>query len=717
MTDDKSRVAFKYLNLAIGLMLAWLCIEAFSLFFMVESHTLFRYLHFFLVFSLIILASIGNMVWKSQKASLARELEEMHREVEKTAVRYKNLLEGAGDAIFVINAETGVLEEMNDMGSSLLGYNREEMGMLVGRDLIFEKDHAQFSSLVRSINRHGTATSNCLTFRRKDGTNFLGEVNARLIDLGDGMVVQAIIRDITQRKHAEQEIRKRNRKLSILNSIIARANTSLDLHTVLDVTLQETMEVFGAERGVIHLLESEGEVLSIVAKHNLTDRFTTVTRQRDLAADSACRIVATRQCHALSDPSRAACGMAWHAREEGWQSVVGIPLFAKNRLIGVMHIMNTDKPGYMPEDTNFFTTMGNQIGIVIEHAHLFAELNWKTAEILRSHRLLEKNSRQLALSENRLRNNLALVERANLDLERLDRMKSHFLGMISHEFKTPLTGILCSADFLRRRGREVDDDERRLLDIIHDGGTRLNEIISDLLKVAKLEAKASPVSKTTLHLEEILNNLLEQFAPLLRERRQRVVSRGIEDLPYFSGDRECLTDIFSRLLENAVKFTPDGGEMLISASVTDRSALAGKRDILAHFNPSFYDKMGHAGYLQVEVRDSGVGIAPDERRNIFDSFYELGDIRHHTSGKDKFQGRGAGLGLTIVKGMIEAHGGMVWVESPASDASGRPGSAFFLLIPLEEGSSQTAFPFMQAEPAYAAQGLFDLEEDGIDGQS
>ena len=111
------------------------------------------------------------------------------------------------------------------------------------------------------------------------------------------------------------------------------------------------------------------------------------------------------------------------------------------------------------------------------------------------------------------------------------------------------------------------------------------------------------------HLEEILTVLMEQFAPRLRERNQQVVFQGIDALPYFSGDRDCLFDVFAELLENAVKFTPDGGEMVIAARVTNRRALTEKRDILAHFNPSFHDQMGDAGYLQVEVRDSGVGIA------------------------------------------------------------------------------------------------------------
>jgi PAS domain S-box-containing protein len=710
MTATNNRAILKVLNWAIGLILAWFSIDALFLYLVGENRIVSRFLNLLLILSLVVLGLVGKKARRSEKVAHERLIEEMGREVEKIAVRYKSLLEGAGDAIFVINAETGLLAEMNGMGTVLLGYSREEMGSLSGKDLFYDTDQAQFISLVRRVNRHGMASSDSLTFRRKDGSHFLGEVNARLIDLGDETVVQAIIRDITQKKQAEKEVRKRNRKLSILNSIIARANASLDLHTVLDVTLQETMEVFGAEGGAIHLLEGEGTILTLVARNNLTDRFVTSTRQREIDADSSCRIVTNRQCHLLTDGPRSVCTMGGHAREEGWHSIAGIPLFAKNRLVGVMHLMSSVERLYSPDEITFFTTMGNQIGIVIEHARLFAELNWKTAELLRSHRLLEKNSRQLALSEGKLRNNLALMERANLELERLDRMKSQFLGMISHEFKTPLTAILGSTEFLlANHGTVRDDDERLLLSIIQNGGSRLNEIITDLLKVARLEAKGTPLSKAPLHLEEILTLLMEQFAPRLRERNQQVVFQGIDALPYFSGDRDCLYDVFAELLENAVKFTPDGGETLIAARVTNRGELAEKRDTLAHFNSSFHDQMGDAGYLQVEVRDSGVGIASGERLKIFETFYEIGEIRHHSSGNDKFQGKGAGLGLAIAKGMIEAHGGMVWVESPTGESSG---SSFFLLIPLEEGLCQGAFPIMQQEPAYPAQGLFAFGDDG-----
>jgi PAS domain S-box-containing protein len=716
MSDHDVRAPLTFLNWAIGLLSVWLSLEALSLLSPGESPGTFRYVPVLFASFLLILALVSKKVRASSQSFHLQELEELRREVEKTALRYKNLLEGAGDAIFVVNAATGKLEEMNDMGSLLLGYSREELGELAGRDLVPDNEQARYDSLVRRISRCGAAASDCLAFRRKDGSRILGEVSARLIDLGGEEVVQAIIRDITQKKEVERELRKRNRKLSILNSIIARANASLDLHTVLDVTLQETMEVFGAEAGAIHLLEN-GRKLSLVAGKNLTGRLRDATRLTDTSLDPSCRLAATSRCSALSGLPGSGCRMAWHIREDGWGDSVGIPLFAKNDLIGVMHIMTRSAHSYTPEDVNFFTTIGNQIGIVIEHARIFAELNWKSAELLRSHRLLEKNSRQLALSEGRLRKNLALVEEANLELERLDRMKGQFLGMISHEFKTPLTAILCSSDFLlTQSGKHLDADTRRLLNIISQGGTVLNEIVTDLLKVMRLEAKASPVSKTALHLEEILSALFEQFDPVLRDRRLRVRSRGIGELPHFCGDKECLHDILARLLENAVKFTPDGGEIVISAALTDWMTLAGKKELLARFNPSFYDKMGNAGYLQVEVRDSGVGIDPGERLKVFDTFYEIGDIRHHTSGKHKFQGKGAGLGLAIVKGMIEAHGGMVWAEAPLSDGVEQEGSSFFLLIPLEDGPSQEVFPFMHEEALLSARGLPEMEEgDGGEG--
>jgi signal transduction histidine kinase len=290
--------------------------------------------------------------------------------------------------------------------------------------------------------------------------------------------------------------------------------------------------------------------------------------------------------------------------------------------------------------------------------------------------------------------NLALVERANKDLERLDRMKTHFLGIVSHEFKTPLTSIMGGTQFLLASSTEWPPEERRLISIVNEGGARLNDIVTNLLKVARLESKSFSLSKAPVNLETLLHELNEQLIPVLEERRQQLVFGHIESIPSFFADREYLEEVFSQLLENAIKFSSDGGEIFISAQIVDRSILEPKRETLSIFHENFLDSAGSTSFIQVEIRDSGIGIDKHDHLHIFDKFYGAGDIRHHSSGRTKFQGKGPGLGLSIVKGMIEAHGGMVWVESPRQDTEKSPGSSFFVLLPTEEAELQPALPFM-----------------------
>jgi hypothetical protein len=297
-----------------------------------------------------------------------------------------------------------------------------------------------------------------------------------------------------------------------------------------------------------------------------------------------------------------------------------------------------------------------------------------------------------------LSKNLKLVEQANQELERLDRMKNQFIGMISHEFRTPLTSIISGAEYLVTHHADIDREEfHRLAGIIHSSGSQLNETVSHLLKVVRIDSGGQLLSATVIRLNEILDFVREGFDSVLTERGHRFFIEGVDSVPLFYGDREFLVEIFTQLLGNAVKFTPDGGEITISAQVVHRPSLKGKAEMLRRFNERFYEQMGCKYYVQVEVRDSGIGVEIDEQLNIFDKFYEIGDIRHHSTGRHKFQGKGTGLGLTIVKGMVEAHGGMIWMESPAAGSPDRPGSAFFLLLPLEEDNSQSVFPFMHMD--------------------
>ncbi|RNC71806.1 MAG: PAS domain S-box protein [Desulfuromonadales bacterium] len=629
------------------------------------------------------------------------ELMQIQRELDKVARRYKSLLEGAGNAIFVFNADNGLLVEVNRRGIELLGCSKEEMLVLRGKDLVAAQDQEKFSTLVLRVARRGRGRSDGINFRRCDGELFLGEVDARLIDLGDEKVVHATVRDVTHRQRSEHEIRQRNRELSTLVNIITRANQEVELEAVLDVTLRETIEAFGADGGGIHLMERDDR-LRPAAAWNITDRFAEALGG-GAEAGLLRRIAVAREGLTLDDLGEEPA--VSQPAAQGWKGFAGVPLTARNRVTGVMYLVSRGGRTFSPDEMALFSSIAVQMGIVIDNARLFNELKWKSEELMGSFRLLERSSHELALSQHRLRNNLMLVERANQELERIDRMKSSFLGMISHEFRTPLTSIISGADFLLSSpDLERHGEVRRVLDMIHQGGERLSEIVNDILKVTKLEANNSTMAWSPLHVSQVFDQVLVKLEPLRAERNLKIVYANMDGLPYCSGDRECFEEIFTELLENSIKFTPDGGTIMIAARLAGRQAIMARREILARFNPGFLAQMGERCYLEVEVRDNGVGVGFDEQVKIFDKFYEVGDIRHHSSGKYKFQGKGTGLGLAIVKGMVEAHGGMVWVESAGVDPDARFGSAFFVLLPLEECLCQPSLPLAESAMRQTAGG-------------
>jgi PAS domain S-box-containing protein len=683
----RKEMIYKALVWLVVMSVGWLVAET-LVFFTMREH-IRDIMLFHLSSVLVVVSTFSALYWVDQTLKRHRTaqshtaLHQVQQELNKSVRRYRCLLEGAGNAIFIFDAVSGRLQEVNRKGTELLGFSKEELEQLQGRDLVVDEDQEAFLSLVRRVVRRGRGRADAITFLRKSGERFIAEVEARHIDLGDERVVHAIVRNITFKQRAEREIRQRNRELTILNTIIAHANETLKLDSTLTVILQEMLAAFATDAGSIHLLEEVGYPPKLAASEGLS-----ALACQELAGHR-CPCATTRLCHEKAGIGIPDCSMGQVAAAEGWGGVIGIPLFLRKRLVGVMHLLGRGDRHYNAEELQFFITLGNQIGIVVEHVRIFSELHWKNEELLRSHRLLEKRSHQLSISQNRLKANLAQVEQANLEMARLDKTKNHFLGMISHEFKTPLTGIMGSSELLLASLDVSRTQDRHLIEMIHTGGKRLNEIVNDLLKVARIENRSLAINRVPLHLAELFGDVMEQLASLIVERRQQIVLGDLWHLPHFHGDREYLQEVFSELLENAAKFTRDGGSIILNARVADRLTLQGKAPLLERFNAGFYANMGDRTYFEVEVRDTGIGIAVDEQIAIFDKFYEAGDIRHHFSSKHQFMGKGAGLGLTIVKGMVEAHGGMVWVESTGKSSQGDPGSSFYVLLPIEEGSGLT----------------------------
>ena len=625
--------------------------------------------------AVVLLAPAILLLWAALRrreerlsSGLRSEISGMQQELAKTAQRYKSLLEGAGNAVLVLRADSLRLEEVNRRAAELFGYSKEELTGLPSRDLLHPSGAEGFRDLIVRLNRSGRGDAEGLSFRKKDGTPFSGQIDARLIKLVDEQVVHCVVRDITAQVATEKEIWQRNRELSILNNILIGVNRGPKLETVLQETLVETLELFQAGAGTLHLFDQEGAAPVLTASRSVSSALQQLIL-RELGERSG-RVAMVTVSGAPTDPGLAACAAA-----EGWHGLAAVPLSAHNVTVGVMHLLHAAPRDYSKEELRFLASVGTQLGNVIEQTRLFAELNWKSAELLRSYRLLEGSSHSLGLSEIQLKQNLALVEQANLDLSRLDRMKNQFLGMVSHEFNTPLTSILSGAEYLLQLGHGKENDQ--VLEMIRGGGLRLKELVADILKLIKLEAQGGELATSALHLDHSLKSLRDQLQPQLSERGQTLRLTDLEALPYFDGDWKYLERVFSELLLNAMRFTPVGGEIEVTGRVVDRAALGTRRETLERFSSGFLGRCGERCFLEVEVRDNGIGIPAGEEQGIFEIFYEVGEIRHHSSGSGGPRGKGAGLGLAIVKGMVEAHGGMVWVESGQ-------GSSFFLVLPLEQ---------------------------------
>ncbi len=248
------------------------------------------------------------------------------------------------------------------------------------------------------------------------------------------------------------------------------------------------------------------------------------------------------------------------------------------------------------------------------------------------------------------------------DLERLDRSKSNFVSVAAHELKTPLTLIEGYAamleDTLRSAPAPLREQSQPLLQGIHRGCERTREIVDNLIDVSLIDNNLLRLSFQPLWLHQLFNALVAELAPVLEKRHLTLsVEPFLGSRHLIFGDITRLQQAFRHLLLNAIKYTPDGGRITVDGRLLP-------------------------GFVEVRISDTGIGIAPENQRLIFEKFGRVGDPRTHSSSKTGFKGGGPGLGLSIVKGIIEAHGGTIWVESPGYDEEKCPGSTFHVLLPL-----------------------------------
>ncbi len=274
------------------------------------------------------------------------------------------------------------------------------------------------------------------------------------------------------------------------------------------------------------------------------------------------------------------------------------------------------------------------------------------------------------------------LENSAAGLARLNRMKDSFLGMASHELKTPLTVIMGYSELLLTDMKDqLNDASSEMIQNISGAASRLDNIIRDMIDVSMIDQKQLKLKLVPLDINALVESTVSELRFFLALRKQRILTNLERSLPVIHGDQTRLIQMLSNILVNAIKFTPDGGCITVTTTlrIKETSRPLPGLDDSKRLNIS----SGQQQYIEIVITDTGIGIDTDDQRRIFDKFYEVGSIEEHSSGRVAFKSRGAGLGLSIAKGIVDMHGGQIWVESAGHDPEHCPGSTFYILLPVE----------------------------------
>jgi signal transduction histidine kinase len=325
---------------------------------------------------------------------------------------------------------------------------------------------------------------------------------------------------------------------------------------------------------------------------------------------------------------------------------MGVPLYSKDKVIGLLMLSRTHS-GFNEDDGLMAATFAMQAIVALENARLYDE-------VTSINQMMERMVSQRVEELNNAYNTLA----------KHDKNKSAFIQVAAHELRTPLTVIkgylgMLSVDPVVQANNVLS----QAIEGVSQGTNRLHQVVSSMLDVARLDNQI-----TNPHVEPVSLNLLlrlihKDYLKDLETRQLKFeLDEAIKEIPPLLADPELLKKALDHVIVNAIKFTPDGGSITVSASVVEDARL-GKQ-------------------AEIRIKDTGIGIDAEHHKIIFEKLFQLGTVELHSSSRTNYKGGGAGLGLAIAAGIVKALQGNIWVESNGHDETNFPGSTFVIRLPL-----------------------------------
>ena len=433
-----------------------------------------------------------------------------------------------------------------------------------------------------------------------------------------------------------QALETKVKEFTILHQIAQTATESLELEQVLNNSLDKVIQLMAVETAAILLAnEQKGEV-STVARGGVSTKFLDKLRELPINNNSITgRLTLSDMPVVVENTSKYPQLANALVREEGLQSIAAVPLRSSGKVIGTLIVASHDLHSFSSRDIHLLNTIGEGLGPALKNAELYEALRGKN-------RQLDEQNKEL------LRRQRKLLEKTR-EVEAASRLKSEFLANMSHELRTPLNVIIGFSELmLDQVPGPANKKQRQCLEDIMSSGRHLLGLIDQILDLSKIESGKTELKLAEVALTDVIESLKNTMLPILTPRKQSLNIRVEEGLPPVSADKAKLRQVFFNLLSNSSRFTPEGGKIEIEA-------------------------VRNGTRCQVSVVDNGIGIKKEDQTRIFEPFCQLDSTP--TKGRS-----GTGLGLVVVKQIVEKHGGRIWVESEYGK-----GSRFIFTLPLSSG--------------------------------
>ena len=346
--------------------------------------------------------------------------------------------------------------------------------------------------------------------------------------------------------------------------------------------------------------------------------------------------------------------------QEGVRATIMLPLLVGGEAVGVFFLDSRTPGAYSQRHLELLGPLAEHLALALQNARLYDEVKGHAQEL---ERRVEERTREL--------------QAANLQLAAAYRHKSDFLANMSHELRTPLNAILGFSELLTQQAYgPLTEKQARYVDNIHTSGQHLLALINDLLDLSKVEAGKLELQPQAFHLREALEAALHTIRLQAEAKRQLLHLQVADDLSAITADPLRVRQALYNLLSNAVKFTPAGGSITVTAKRVHSSRLTVDRPRTSNRELSTVDRKPSGDYVEIAVRDTGIGIKPEDLPKLFQLFTQL----EYTLTR---QAQGTGLGLALTKHLVELHGGTIWAESAGEDR----GSIFTIWLPLPSPAS------------------------------